>query len=151
MKRILLFPPRVITFLTSSNSKAFRIVLMVLVFITALYTKEYRGEYRLIINNHIGGIFYVLFISLLFSVIFPQIRYYWSVVLAFEITCLLELIQYFQIPFMVGLAKYKAFAYLFGTSYNPVDLIYYFAGAVISLLLLLSLKAESNYSHARER
>jgi hypothetical protein len=109
---------------------------MTLVLITALYTKEYKGLHQLIINNHVGGVMYVLFGSLLFSVLFPGLKYYWLVSMAFGLTCMLEFIQYFQFPFMVQLTRIKAFAYLFGVSFNPVDFIYYVAGALLSVFVL---------------
>jgi hypothetical protein len=117
----------------------YKIALMLLVLITALYTKEYRGEHQLIINNHIGGILYVLFGSLLFSVIFPRVKLYKHVLLSLTITCLLEFLQWFRFPFMLELTKAKVFAYLFGNSFNWYDFPYYFIGAVLGFIVLLLL------------
>lgn len=136
MKRILLFPPRIAAHLADNRGLLLRLILMTLVFITALYTKEYKGIHQVIINNHVGGVMYVLFGSLLFSVLLPGIKYYWHTVIAFVLTCVLELIQYFQFPFMVEITRVKAFAYIFGVSYNPVDFIYYLGGALISVFIL---------------
>jgi len=113
---------------------------MVLVLITALYTKEYKGEFQQIINNKIGGIFYVFFAALAFSLLFPRFKPYVHVLLALGFTCLLEFIQYFRFPFMLRLAESKFFAYLFGTSFSRQDFIYYFIGAAVAFVLLLLLK-----------
>jgi hypothetical protein len=140
MNRLLLIPSRITSVLADHHGRLFKIILMTLVLVTALYTKEYKGEFQMIINNHIGGILYVLFGSLLFSVIFPGIHSYGAVLLSLGITSLLEFIQYLRLPFMAELTKNKAFAYLFGVSFNPRDFIYYAAGAILSWLLLLALQ-----------
>lgn len=142
MKRILLLPPRITARLTDNRGLRLRIILLVLVFITGLYTKQYVGPYALVIHNHAGGIMYVLFGSLLFSVLLQRLQFYWPVVIAFSFTCLLEFIQYFHFPFMVRLTAHKSMAYLFGVSYNPVDFIWYAAGAIISLFLLYFIEFE---------
>lgn len=121
--------------------RAYKIILMVLVFITALYTKSYRGEHEMLIHNQVGGVFYVLFGTLLFSLLLPRARYWLPVVLSLGITCLLEVVQWFQLQFMVELTRQKVFAYIFGLSYNPVDFLFYLAGAALSLLLLYTLHA----------
>lgn len=136
MKRILLVPPRITARLADNRGLLLRIILMSLVLITALYTKEYKGMHQLIINNHVGGVMYVLFGSLLFSILFPGIKYYWHTAIAFFLTSVLEFIQYFQFPFMIQITRVKAFAYLFGVSFNPVDFIYYLGGALLSAFVL---------------
>jgi hypothetical protein len=122
------------------NGHTFKILLMVLVLITALYTKEYKGEYQVLINTKLGGIFYVLFSSLMFSVLFKRLAPAFAVLLALGLTSLLEFIQYFRFPFMLNLANHKVFAYLFGTSFSWHDFTYYFVGAAIALLLLMLLR-----------
>ena len=141
MKYILLIPPKVTAFLSRHRYRAYKVILMVLVFITALYTKSYRGEHELLIHNQVGGIFYVMFGTLLFSILLPRARYWLPVVLALGITSLLEVVQWFQIPFMVELTRHKVFAYIFGLSFNPVDFLYYLAGAALSLLVLWAIHA----------
>jgi hypothetical protein len=133
---LLKLPARFIGFMYRRNAVALKICLMTLVFISAIYTKKYSGEFQLIINNHIGGIFYVLFGSLGFSVLFPRMRMIMPVLMATAATCILEFIQWFRFPVMVELTENKAFAYLFGNSFNPADFVYYGAGAVTALLVL---------------
>jgi hypothetical protein len=123
-----------------NNGLAFKIMLMVLVLITALYTKEYKGDYQTLINTKLGGIFYVLFSSLMFSVLFKRGTPPFAVLLALGLTSLLEFIQYFRFPFMLNLAKHKVFAYLFGNSFSWHDFTYYFIGAAVALLLLMLLR-----------
>ncbi len=135
-EQLSLIPSRFTAFMYSRHGLPLKIGLMTLVFITALYTKVYTGDYQLLINNHLGGVFYVLFGSLAFSVLFPKMKMYLPVVLATSITCLLEFVQGFQFSFMMELTRFKLFAYLFGNSYNPADFLYYGAGALIALLVI---------------
>jgi hypothetical protein len=136
MERIFRIPLWVNGLLTRHQHRWLKILLLILVFLTALYTKSYKGEHQQLINNHVGGVLYVLFGSLTFSALFPNLKVYWVVVTAFVITSILEFVQWLRIPFMVELTKIKTFAYLFGNSYNPADFIYYAIGALSGLLLL---------------
>ena len=124
-----------------NQSRVLKIALMVLIFITALYTKEYRGEYQNIITAHIGGVFYVLFGALLFSVLFPALKPWQATLLALGCTSLLEFIQYFRFPFLIELTKSKVFLYLLGNSFNAVDFVYYFMGAGLGFVVLVLLRS----------
>jgi len=131
-----ILPARFNAFIYRNQGRHLKIGLMTLVFITALFSKAYTGDYQLIINNHVGGILYVLFGSLAFSALFPRMKMVYPVLFSIGATCLLEFVQWLQIPFMTQLTRIKAFAYLFGTSYNPRDFLYYGAGAIVALLVL---------------
>jgi hypothetical protein len=140
MNHILLIPSRIISIFSRNQNRLFKIALMVLVFITALYTKEYKGQYQMVINNNMGGVFYVLFGSLLFSVIFRHRKAYWVVLLALGLTCLLEIIQWFRFPFMLELTRVRVFAYIFGNTFSWLDFVYYAMGAIIAFVVLVLLK-----------
>jgi hypothetical protein len=129
-------PARFTELMYRKNGLVLKISIMTLVFISAIYTKAYTGDFQLIINNHVGGIFYVVFGSLGFSVLFPRLRSFMPVLMATSATCFLEFVQWFRFPFMVELTQNKIFAYLFGNSFNPKDFIYYGVGAVTAWLVL---------------
>jgi hypothetical protein len=129
-------PARFTGLMYKNHGLVLKICLMALVFISAIYTKAYTGDFQLIINNHIGGIFYVVFGSLGFSILLPRLNLFLPVFMAFSATCILEFVQWFRFPFMVDLTQHKFFAYVFGNSFNPADFIYYGIGAVIALLVL---------------
>jgi hypothetical protein len=136
MQKILYIPVWVNNYISRNHHLLLKLVLLVLVFITALYTKSYQGEYQYLINNHVGGVLYVLFGSLVFSAVFQGLKSYIAVLLSFTITCLLEFIQYLHLPFMVELTRIKAFAYLFGTSFDYLDFVYYAVGALMGVVVL---------------
>lgn len=133
-------PARITAFMYRKNGLALKICMMTMVFITAIYTKTYSGEFQLTINNHVGGVFYVIFGSLCFSVLFPRLSLFMPVLMATSATCFLEFVQWFRFPYMVSMTQNKILAYLFGNSFNPVDFIYYGAGAVVALLVLWFVK-----------
>ncbi len=147
MKRILLIPPRINLLINGNQSRILKIFLMVLVLITALYTKEYKGDHQTIINSHIGGILYVLFGTLLLSVLFPNMKFWQATLLALSLTSVLEFIQYFRFPFLVELTKSKFFAYLLGNSFNWYDFLYYGFGAVIGFAVLFLLGDKEPAKH----
>lgn len=139
-EKLMGFPARFTAFMYLNDGLALKIAIMVLVFISAIYTKAYTGEFQLIINNNIGGVFYVVFGSLGFSVLFPRFNLFLPVLMATSATCFLEFVQWFRFPFMVELTKNKIFAYVFGNCFNPRDFIYYGIGAVLALLVLWFIK-----------
>jgi hypothetical protein len=138
--KLLYFRRSFMTVLFRNQGRLLKIGLMMMVFITALYTKSYSGDFQVLINNHIGGIFYVLFGSLAFSVLLPRMKIIFPVILATGSTCILEFVQWFRFPFMVELTRIKTFAYLFGNSFNPSDFIYYGMGSVLALLALWAIR-----------
>ncbi|MFO7370469.1 MAG: DUF2809 domain-containing protein [Bacteroidales bacterium] len=143
MKRLMLIPPMISDVMSRNSARIYKLTLMLLVLITALYTKEYHGQFEVIIHNKVGGVFYVLFFSLLFSVMFRRWKPWWPVVMALGVTSVLEFIQYFRFPMMVELTRSKVFAYLFGNSFSWGDFTYYFAGGAVALLLLVLLEVRA--------
>ncbi len=133
---------RLMEFAFADDARVVKVIVMSFVLITALYTKTYEGLYSQFIHDHIGGVLYVLFGSLFVSLFFPRLYLGWSTGIAFAATCALEGIQWLQLPFMVKLTQYKAMAYLFGTSYNAEDFIFYVVGGVISLFVLWLIREE---------
>ncbi len=118
------------------SSRMVKFFLLPAVLFTAIYTREYTGEYQTIINNHVGGIFYVLFGSLFFSYFLKRMRNWQAVSVAFTIVSLLEMLQWFNFPFVMALTENPVLSFLFGNSFNPVDFIYYGMGALAGLLVL---------------
>ena len=119
-----------------NQGRLLKIGLLVLIFITALYTKEYRGEHQSLITAHVGGVFYVLFGSLLFSLVLPRLKPWQAALIALCCTSVLEIIQYFRFPFLMELTRSKFFLYLLGNSFNAIDFAYYLIGAAIGFAVL---------------
>jgi hypothetical protein len=120
-------------FLTPRMVKFF---LLPAVFITALFAREYKGEYQMIINNHVGGMFYVMFMSIAFSYLFRKMRCWHAVLSGLGIISVLEILQWFGFPFIISLTQNQVLGYLLGNSYNPVDFVFYGLGAGMSWFVL---------------
>ncbi len=114
----------------------FKFLLLFPVLLTAVYAKSYTGEHQLLINNHVVGIFYVLFGSLFISNIFPRMKFWKAVTFSFSFVSILELIQLYRLPFMIDLTRRSFFSFLFGTTFDQGDFFYYGIGAVLGLLFL---------------
>jgi hypothetical protein len=130
-------------FLTPRMVKFF---LMPVVLLTAFYTKEYTGAHQQLINNHVGGVFYVLFGSLAFSYLFRRLKTWQAVSAALVAVSLLEAIPWFRFPFLTHVTSIPLLSFLLGNSFNPVDFIYYGIGTAAGGLILWILdekKAES--------
>ena len=98
------------------------------------FTKLYNGSGETWINNHLGGTFYVIFWCLIIFLIFlgtkPLIIAGW--VLA--VTVLLEFLQLFHPKFLEFFRGSFIGKTIIGTSFNWIDLIFYFIGYVIAIL-----------------
>jgi hypothetical protein len=136
MRRLIPITLRLVHYLEHHKEMAAKLLLLPLVLLTAFYTKEYTGQYQQLINNHLGGVFYVMFASLVISVLFRRWNSWGATLAAFAGTCVLEVIQYFRVPFIMELTQKKVFLYLLGHSFSPVDFYYYGIGAAASLLML---------------
>ncbi len=106
------------------------------VLLTAVYAKSYTGEYQLLINNHVVGVFYVLFGSLFISTVFQRMKFWKAVIFSFTLISILEVVQLFRLPYMIDLTQRSFFSFLFGTTFDPGDFIFYGIGAVLGLLFL---------------
>jgi hypothetical protein len=113
-----------------------KFLLLFPVLLTAVYSKSYTGEHQLLINNHVVGVFYVLFGSLFISVVFPSMRFWKSALVSFSFVSIFEVIQLYRLPFMIDLTRRSFFSFLFGTTFDPEDFIFYGIGAALGLLFL---------------
>jgi hypothetical protein len=83
-----------------SEISSLKIVLLLILILLGLSTKLYGGLGSAFIYNHLGGIIYVIFWILFFSVIFPEFSYYKLVILVFLIICAIEFTQLVKNPNM---------------------------------------------------
>jgi hypothetical protein len=134
----------------NSQSSAFRcfispglvkFLLLFPVLITAIYARSYTGEYQLLINNHVAGVFYVLFGSLFISNIIPSMKFWRAVLFSFAFVSSLEVIHLLRLPLMVDSYHRSLFSFFFGNAFDPADFMFYGIGAVLGLLFLWLLDA----------
>jgi hypothetical protein len=107
------------------------------------YSKVYSGPASHWVNNSLGGVLYVIFWTLLFSVICIRSRG-WKITLAvWLITCILELLQRWHPQFLEAVRATFLGRTLIGNSFSWLDMVHYAAGALVSLLLLQILRKQA--------
>lgn len=112
------------------------IVSLILIVPIGFLTKFYAGPLADWVNNSLGGVFYVIFWSLLFFLLIPKAGVFKISALVFVCTCCLEFLQLWH-PTFLELIRSNFFGRtLLGTTFSRTDFIYYFIGFLISLLLL---------------
>jgi hypothetical protein len=135
-----MMPPVFIRFITQN-----RWTLAALALVTPLgfYSKVYSGPASHWVNNSLGGVLYVIFWTLLFSLIFARSRG-WRIALAvWLITCILEFLQRWHPQFLETVRATFLGRALIGNSFSWLDMVHYAAGALISLLLLQILRTKT--------
>jgi hypothetical protein len=109
------------------------LLLMSLLIPLGFYTKVYGGPASLWVQNSLGGVLYVLFFSLVFSILFPAARPWKIALLVFLGTCSLECLQLWHPPFLESLRSTFIGAALLGNSFSWSDLLHYAAAGLLSL------------------
>jgi hypothetical protein len=118
----------------------------VLLILLGLATKFYAGPGSQLVNNHLGGILFVVFFIFLASLVFPKVRPLKISLIVFAVTCLLELTQMIQIDFLNRMREYFVVHALIGSSFNKMDLLYYLIGGGIGCLWLKKSINNNSYS-----
>lgn len=112
------------------------LVALVAVVPLGFYTKLYSGPWEHWVNNSLGGVFYVIFWSLLLSLLLPEVRRWKVIILIFLITCSLEFMQLWHPPFLERVRSTFLGATLIGNSFVWLDLLHYLLGSLVSVVLL---------------
>jgi glycopeptide antibiotics resistance protein len=117
-------------------------ILLAIILIVPLgfYSKFYDGPAYNWVNNSLGGVLYVIFWSLLFSLLAARSKSWKIVSLVFLITCAIEFLQLWHPPFMETIRSTFIGATLFGNSFSWMDMAHYVIGALASLGLLKILR-----------
>lgn len=120
-----------------SKVNIIKIILLVLLIIVGVSTKFYHGVAGEFVNNHLGGIIYVIFWILFFSTILPNQKPYKITLWVLLVTCLIEFMQLYHSVYLEKLREYFVFRALFGNSFNPFDILFYMVGAIVGYFLLI--------------
>jgi len=105
-----------------------------------LYSKIYDGPAATWVNNSLGGVLYVIFWSLLFSLLAARYKSWKIAGLVLLITCAIEFLQLWHPPFLESIRSTFLGVTLFGNSFSWLDIAYYFIGSLASLGLLKILR-----------
>ena len=99
-------------------------------------TKFYLGPAHTWVNNSLGGILYVIFWSLLFFFIKPNVKPIKITFFVFIGTCFLEFLQLWHPAILELIRSYFIGRTILGNSFSFLDLFHYFVGLVLSFILL---------------
>ena len=105
-----------------------KIIILILLIPLGLLTKFYAGPGSQLVNNHLGGVLYVVFFIFLASLVFPQTRAFKISLIVFLVTCLLELTQLIQTDLLNKLRERFIVHALIGSSFNLTDILFYAIG-----------------------
>lgn len=100
------------------------------------YTKFYSGLGSSWVNDSLGGVFYVIFWSLLLSLFLPKIYPLRVSIIVFTVTCVLEFLQLWHPAFLESIRSNFIGQTLIGTSFSKLDFLHYFIGFIVSLVVL---------------
>ena len=96
--------------------------------------KGYRGPGAQWVNDSLGGVFYVIFWCLLFSLCLPRVRTGRIVLAVLAATCCLEFLQMWHPPFLEFLRSFFVGRTILGSYFDWYDFPYYFVGAGLGWL-----------------
>lgn len=121
------------------------IIILLLIVPVGFYTKLYSGPFSMWVNDSLGGLFYIIFWSLLFKLFLPKVKPLKIVTIVFMITCALEFLQLWH-PYFLEFLRGNFFGQtILGSSFSWLDFPYYLAGAVMSYFIISHLsKIESH-------
>lgn len=100
------------------------------------YTKMYSGPAAGWVNNHFGGVLYVIFWSLLIFLSMPNLKPLNITLIVLVLTCLIEFLQLWSPPFLQLLRSYFIGQTILGASFSWIDMAHYSVGFVLALLLI---------------
>ena len=118
------------------RKKGWTLLLLGILVPVGLATKRYSGPAQFWVNNSLGGVFYVVFWSLLLSLAMPKLHRIKNVAVVFLATCAIELLQLWRPPLLQLFRSNFIGATVLGTTFTWSDFPHYAAGALCSFLLL---------------
>lgn len=104
------------------------------------YTKFYSGPFSEWVHNSLGGVIYVIFWSLLFYLLAPNVNPLKIASSVFIITCILEFMQLWHPPFLEVVRKNFLGRALIGSSFSWLDMVHYIIGFFISYSFIILLR-----------
>lgn len=121
-----------------------RLISLAIIIPLGFCTKIYSGPASDWVQNSLGGVLYVIFWSLLFSIPFSGSAS-WKIALAVLLaTCILEVMQLWHPPFLEAIRSTFLGRTLLGNSFSWLDLIHYVIGFLISWGVLKTLMLRMN-------
>lgn len=112
------------------------LLFIIIVVPAGFYTKLYSGPLSDWVNNSLGGILYVIFWSLLFSLFVPKTSPLKITFIVFCTTCFIEFLQLWHPPFLEVIRSNFIGRTILGSTFSWLDIFHYILGFIFSLMLL---------------
>lgn len=100
------------------------------------YTKFYSGPFSAWVNDSLGGLFYIIFWSLLLYLLFAKVKPIRIVTIVFIITCALEFLQLWHPNFLEIIRSNFLGQTILGSSFSWFDFPHYLVGSIISFFII---------------
>ena len=123
-------------FIKFFNQKRWTLLSIAIIVPLGFYSKIYTGLAAGWVNNSLGGVLYVIFWSLLFSICFIRPRAWKIAVIVLLTTCLLEFLQLWHPPFLQTIRSTFLGVSLIGNSFSWSDQLHYVIGFILSGILI---------------
>jgi hypothetical protein len=118
------------------SKRKLTIFVLLAVVTVGFYTKFYSGPFSAWVNDSLGGLFYIIFWSLLLYLLFPKVKPIRIVAIVFIITCALEVLQLWHPYFLEIIRSNFLGQTILGSSFSWFDFPYYLVGAGISVFII---------------
>jgi hypothetical protein len=112
------------------------ILFLLIVVPAGFYSKFYTGPASDWVNNSLGGVFYVVFWSLLFYLLLPKVQPGKTALAAFVATCAVETLQLWHPAFLETIRRNFIGATILGSTFSWLDMLHYIIGFLASWALL---------------
>lgn len=103
---------------------------------SGLLTKYYRGYGEEWVNHSLGGVLYVIFWVLFFSLLFPRVSHWKIALYVFLATSAVELLQLWHPPWLEAIRANPIGVTLLGNSFTWLDFPHYLVGSLLAGFLL---------------
>jgi len=98
----------------------------------ALGSKNYTGSFHLIANHYLGDLFIVGWLYFLIMVVFPKLMPLITAAAVFTLSVTVEITQAHLVSVFPGVPNWILF--WTGTTFDPMDILVYFAGVVLTVI-----------------
>ena len=112
-------------------------ILLILLVPIGLGTKFYNGNNYFWINNSFSDVIYEIFWSILLFLLIPKMKLIVNIATIFIATSIIEFLQLVKTPYLLKLRSSFLGKTLLGTTFVPMDFVYYAIGCVLSFVILL--------------
>ena len=125
-----------VNFIRIIDRKRWTLLSIIIVVPVGFLTKCYSGPGSDWVNNSLGGVLYILFWSLAFSLIFGKARA-WKIVLTVLLaTSGIEILQLWHPNFLEEIRSTFIGVTLLGNSFSWLDMLHYVIGSLLSWVVL---------------